>query len=189
MSAPRIAFTPLELKSAALDGTFEGYASLFNREDLGRDVILPGAFARSLTARGARGIKLLFQHDPAEPIGHWLDLREDRRGLLATGRLLPEVTRAREVLALMRAGAIDGLSIGFRAVKARREAVTGVRRLLEVDLWEISIVTFPLLPGARVSAFKTARPDARLPPPHAVPAHILAAASGRHPPFHIERTI
>ena len=88
-------------------------------------------------------MKLLFQHDPNEPIGVWLELAEDSRGLFARGRLMPEVTRAREVLSLMRAGALDGLSIGFRTVKGRTDPATGVRRLDQIDLWEISVVTFP----------------------------------------------
>jgi HK97 family phage prohead protease len=99
-------------------------------------------------------VKLLFQHDPNEPIGVWLELTEDTRGLFARGRLMPEVSRAREVLSLMRAGALDGLSIGFRTVKGRTDAKTGVRRLDQIDLWEISVVTFPMLPEARVSAVK-----------------------------------
>jgi hypothetical protein len=135
-------------------GQFEGYASLFNLPDLGKDVVEPGAFTASLARRGPRGVKLLWQHDPSEPIGHWLVLREDGRGLFVRGRLLIEVARAREVLALMRDGAVDGLSIGFRTVKARTDPRTGYRRISEIDLWEISIVTFPLLPQARVSAVK-----------------------------------
>ena len=103
---------------------------------------------------------MLFQHNPAEPIGVWEQLKEDARGLYARGRLMLDVARAREVLALMRAGALDGLSIGFRAVSGRRDAKTGIRRLEKVDLWEISIVTFPLLPEARVAHVK-ARPFAQ----------------------------
>ncbi len=161
--APELKFTPLDFKAVAADGTFEGYASLFDKEDLGHDVIAPGAFRDSLRERGPTGVKMLFQHNPSEPIGIWDQLKEDARGLLARGRLMPEVARAREVLALMRAGALDGLSIGFRAVKARRDAKTGVRRLDKVDLWEISVVTFPLLPEARVAHVK-ARPFAQWPP-------------------------
>lgn len=136
------------------DGQFEGYASLFNLPDLARDVVAPGAFAASLARRGAAGIRLLWQHDPGEPIGQWLSLHEDRRGLFARGRLSLSVARAREVHALMRDGAIDGLSIGFRAVKARSDGHNDCRRLSEIDLWEISIVTFPLLPQARILAMK-----------------------------------
>jgi HK97 family phage prohead protease len=103
---------------------------------------------------------MLFQHDPAEPIGVWLELREDAHGLYVRGRILPEVARGREVLALMRAGALEGLSIGFRTVEGRSDPKSGVRRLSRIDLWEISVVTFPMLPEARVSAVKS--DDARL---------------------------
>lgn len=136
------------------DGTFSGYASLFGRPDLAGDLIEPGAFAKSLRARGASGIRMLWQHDPAEPIGVWTEIAEDARGLRVTGRLTGEVARAREVTALMRAGAIDGLSIGFRTVKARTDRRTGIRHLIEVDLWEISVVTFPMLADARVGGMK-----------------------------------
>jgi hypothetical protein len=148
-------FTALDLKSVADDGAFEGYASLFNREDLGHDVVLPGAFRDTLSQRGPAGVRMLFQHDPAEPIGTWATLSEDERGLFAQGRLATGVARAREVLALMRAGAIDGLSIGFRAVRARRDRARGIRLIERIDLWEISIVTFPLLPEARIRAAKS----------------------------------
>lgn len=160
---PEVKFTSLDFKHADADGSFAGYASLFNREDLGRDVVLPGAFRESLAARGPRGIKLLFQHDANQPIGVWTTLAEDGRGLYAEGRLMREVGRAREVMALMRAGALDGLSIGFKAVKARRDRLTGVRRLERIDLWEISIVTFPLLPEARITSTKE-KPFASAPP-------------------------
>jgi Escherichia/Staphylococcus phage prohead protease len=149
-------FTPLDLKRVDPDGTFSGYASLFNTQDMGSDIVLPGAFRDSLKQRGPAGIKLLYQHDPAEPIGIWEALKEDSRGLLVRGRLTLAVARAREVLALMRAGALDGLSIGFRAVTGKRDAKTGIRRLARIDLWEISIVTFPLLPEARVAHVKSA---------------------------------
>ena len=150
-----------DLKAVEADGSFSGYASRFGVVDLGRDLVLPGAFAESLARRGPRGIKMLFQHDPAEPIGVWLELREDAHGLFVRGRILPEVERGREVLALMRAGALDGLSIGFRTVEGRTDPKSGVRRLSRVDLWEVSIVTFPMLPEARVSAVKS-DDDARL---------------------------
>jgi HK97 family phage prohead protease len=136
------------------DGTFSGYASLFGEADLNRDVVMPGAFVASLSRRGVGGVRMLFQHDPAAPIGAWREIREDSRGLFVRGRLTTEATRAREVLALMRAGAVDGLSIGFRIVRGRTDAKTGVRRLFEVDLWEISVVTFPMLPAARVTRVK-----------------------------------
>ncbi len=142
--------------SLALDGTIEGYASLFGEIDQARDMVMPGAFARTLEQRGLRKIPMLFQHDPGEPIGVWLELREDFRGLWARGKLIPDVTRARELLALLRVGGIDGLSIGYRTVRSRIEPRTRVRKLYQVDLWEISIVTFPLLVGARIATVKAA---------------------------------
>ena len=150
--AMKLIAAPLE--SSGDDGVFTGYASLFGVADLSKDVVMPGAFADSLRKRGAGDVRLLWQHDPGEPIGVWLELREDARGLYARGRLMPEVTRAREVLSLMRAGALDGLSIGFRTVQGRTDPASGVRRLDKIDLWEISVVTFPMLPEARVSAVK-----------------------------------
>jgi len=136
------------------DGTVEGYASLFGEIDAARDMVMPGAFARTLKTRGIRRVPMLFQHDPAEPVGVWLELVEDFRGLRARGKLIPEVARGRELLALLRAGAVDGLSIGFRTVKGRVDPASRVRRIIDLDLWEISIVTFPLLSGARVRAAK-----------------------------------
>lgn len=163
ISASGLGAVAFELKSVEDDGAFEGYASLFDREDLGRDVVAPGAFRDSLATRGVGQIKMLFQHDPAEPIGVWDEIREDAKGLYVRGRLMIAVAKAREVLALMRAGALDGLSIGFKAVKTRRDSRSGVRRIEKIDLWEISVVTFPMLPGARVSAVKQ-RPFARVAP-------------------------
>jgi HK97 family phage prohead protease len=138
------------------DGTVEGYASLFGEVDQARDMVMPGAFTATLTLRGLRRIPMLFQHDPAEPVGIWLELREDGRGLFAHGRLIPEVTRGKELLALVKAGAIDGLSIGFRTGKGSVDPRSRIRKLDQIDLWEISIVTFPLLTGARVRAVKDA---------------------------------
>ncbi len=98
---------------------------------------------------------MLFQHDPSSPIGVWRELREDARGLFVRGQLAPGVAQARELGALLAAGALDGLSIGFKTRRARHERKSGRRYLLEVDLWEISLVTFPMLPGARVHALKS----------------------------------
>lgn len=142
------------------EGRFSGYASLFGVTDLSRDRVERGAFARSLHQKGPAGIRMLFQHDPAEPIGRWTAIREDERGLFVEGVLASGVQKAREVLELMRAGAIDGLSIGFRTVRAVPEARSRVRRILEADLWEISIVTFPMLPGARIGEVKAAAREA-----------------------------
>ncbi|PCI33396.1 MAG: HK97 family phage prohead protease [Alphaproteobacteria bacterium] len=135
-------------------GHFEGYASVFNVVDRGNDLILPGAFRRSLLDRRASGIKFLWQHDPKEPVGILDEVYEDARGLYVQGRLILDVARAQEAYQLLGAGALDGLSIGFHTLKSKKRA-DGVRLLLDVDLWEISLVTFPMNEQARISAFKT----------------------------------
>lgn len=144
----------LALDQVDIDGSFSGYASLFGEVDLGQDIIEPGAFAKSLKARGTSGIRMLWQHDANEPIGVWTVIREDSRGLFVEGRLAKGVPRARDALELMRSGALDGLSVGFRTVRARKETRTGIRRIVEADLWEISVVTFPMLPSARIANVK-----------------------------------
>ncbi len=146
------------LNAVDADGVFEGYASLFGVADLGKDVVMPGAFADSLRKRGVPEVRLLWQNDPAQPIGRWLHIEEDRRGLRVRGKLNLAVERARDIHALMREGAVDGLSIGFRVERARAERPTGLRRLEKLDLWEISVVTFPMLPDARVETVKHAAP-------------------------------
>ena len=131
----------------------EGYASLFGACDAGQDIVQSGAYAASLKAakQAGRRIKMLWQHDPSTPIGVWEEVREDERGLFVKGRLLETVQKGREASALIEAGAIDGLSIGYRTVRAHKTQ-TGQRMLSELDLWEVSLVTFPMLPSARVAA-------------------------------------
>jgi hypothetical protein len=94
---------------------------------------------------------MLWQHDPAQPIGVWDEVREDGRGLYVKGRILTDVEKGREAAALIGAGAIDGLSIGYRTVRAQKDG-KGQRLLSELELWEVSLVTFPMLPDARVGA-------------------------------------
>ncbi|SFI52684.1 prohead peptidase. Unknown type peptidase. MEROPS family U35 [Phyllobacterium sp. CL33Tsu] len=147
-------FAGLSIEKVTPDGSFSGYASLFGEVDLGKDAIEPGAFAKSVRERGALGIRMLWQHDPNQPIGVWTEIREDSRGLYVEGRLTKGVARAGEILELMRTGAIDGLSIGFRTVRAR-SGRAGIRHIQEADLWEISVVTFPMLPSARVGQVKS----------------------------------
>lgn len=135
-------------------GHFEGYASVFNVVDRGNDLIQPGAFKSSLLDRGIQGVKFLWQHDPKEPVGILDEIYEDAKGLYVRGRLILDVERAREAYQLLGAGALDGLSIGFHTLKSVQRA-DGVRILRELDLWEISLVTFPMNEQARISAFKT----------------------------------
>lgn len=135
------------------DHVVTGYASLFGQADQSGDIVQKGAYAASLKRLAARGgrVKMLWQHDPSQPIGVWDEVREDATGLWVKGRILTEVEKGREVAALVKAGAIDGLSIGYRTVKAARDG-NGRRLLSELELWEVSLVTFPMLPEARVAA-------------------------------------
>ena len=138
----------------------QGYASLFGKTDQGGDIVQKGAYAASLKRLAARQgrVKMLWQHDPGQPIGVWDEVKEDATGLWVKGRILPQVERGREVAALVQAGAIDGLSIGYRTVKAERDG-KGQRLLSELELWEVSLVTFPMLPEARVAAKAEALDD------------------------------
>lgn len=145
----------IALEKVDQEGTFCGYASLFGKIDLGRDRVENGAFAKALAERGAKGIRMLYQHDPAQPIGIWEDIRETDEGLFVRGQIVADSARGKEVLGLMRAGAVDGLSIGFKTERSRTDAKTGIRSILQADLWEISIVTFPMLPQARVASVKS----------------------------------
>lgn len=152
------------LDVSALDaetGEFEGYASIFGLMDLGHDVVLPGAFRTSLLERGTGGIRLLWQHDPHQPLGRWDEICEDTRGLYVRGALDLGQPKAREAFALMSRGALDGLSIGYRTQVERKDPATGLRALEKIDLWEISLVTFPLLPQARIHGLRK-RPPNRL---------------------------
>ena len=161
--APERKYHQPEAGLSVVDGSVvAGYASLFGVKDQGGDVVQKGAYAASLAklAAGKRQVKMLWQHDPTQPIGVWDEVREDGVGLYVKGRILTEVAKGREAAALLTAGAIDGLSIGYRTVKAERDG-KGQRLLSELELWEVSLVTFPMLPEARVSA-KGDAPDADL---------------------------
>ena len=149
----RLARTTTPARIAALGrDEFEGYASLFHVADGAGDIVVPGAFQSSLRRRPPERVRMLYQHSAHEPIGVWEEIAEDARGLYVRGRLTDGVDRARDVGALIADGALDGLSIGFRALRARRDAARGTRTLLEIELWEISVVTFPLLAGSQVTA-------------------------------------
>ena len=153
---PRLARTNTPARFDALGpDEFEGYASLFNLADGAGDVVAPGAFTRSLKRRPPDRVRMLYQHFAHEPIGVWEQIREDSKGLYVRGRLNAEVERAQEVASLIAQGALDGLSIGFRAVRAKRDPHSGGRTLLEIELWEISVVTFPLLAQSTVTAIGT----------------------------------
>jgi len=157
MQAPRHAERALPAPALRLPappaGTIAGYAALFDRVDAQSDVIAPGAFARSLErhARAGTAPAMLWQHEACEPIGRWHAIREDRSGLHVSGALVLDTRRGREAAALMRAGALTGLSIGYVAVESHRDRGRGVRVLTEIELIEVSPVTFPAQPLARIT--------------------------------------
>lgn len=141
----------LEVKADS-EGRIEGYASRFGEMDQGGDVVVKGAYANSIADRAP---KMLWQHDPSQPIGMWEQASEDDTGLYVRGRILDAVEKGREARALIEAGAIDGMSIGYRTLDADRDT-NGARILKQLELWEVSLVTFPMLASARVDAIKAA---------------------------------
>ncbi|NOR62378.1 MAG: HK97 family phage prohead protease [Rhodobacteraceae bacterium] len=139
------------LEEAAVNGAeISGYASLFGAADQGGDVVQPGAYKACLKKLASKGgkVKMLWQHDATKPIGVWDEIVEDAKGLRVSGRLLTEVQAGFEAQVLLEAGAIDGLSIGYRT--KRSEKAQKGRLLHEIELWEVSLVTFPMLQEARV---------------------------------------
>lgn len=146
-------FMRFEAAEALKNGCeISGYASVFGAPDQTGDVVQTGAYRTSLQRLVAEGrsVKMLWQHDPTKPIGVWDEIHEDGKGLFVKGRLLPEIQGGSEALALIKAGAIDGLSIGYRTLRAEKSTKSS-RLLHEIELWEVSLVTFPMLPQARVS--------------------------------------
>lgn len=140
-------------KEPDADGLFEGYASVFGIVDQGLDVVERGAFVKSLGS--GRKVKMLWQHDTEKVIGVWDEIREDERGLFVKGRLLKGIKLAEEAMVMLRAGALDSMSIGYRTVEAVAEGGGRIRKLMELDLYEVSLVTFPMLPDAKVTDVKS----------------------------------
>ncbi|MGI9439710.1 MAG: HK97 family phage prohead protease [Parvibaculales bacterium] len=136
--------------SQIMNRKISGYASLFSSTDLGGDMIMAGAFRASLAKQQPRDIKMLYQHDITRPIGQWLNIRETEKGLWVEGQLTEHVQLADETLALIADGVLDGLSIGFRTIRAKASKGHIKRRLIEIQLVEISLVTFPMQPDARL---------------------------------------
>jgi HK97 family phage prohead protease len=150
---------PFEVKAVDDAGIFTGYGSVFGNVDSYQEIVAPGAFVESLAAWKDAGKlpPVLWQHRSGEPVGPYLELREDSHGLWAKGQLLvDDVVRAKEARALMKAKAVNGLSIGFVTREDSYDKVTGIRTLKKIDLWEISIVTFPANPAAQISNVKSA---------------------------------
>lgn len=147
-----------ELKATGDDGTIEGYGSVFGVKDNYDDVIAPGAYKSSLAAHKSAGTMpaMLWQHDSSVPIGVWTEMVEDEKGLRIKGRLALDTVKGKEAHALMKMGALNGLSIGFVSKQWTYDRQTEVRTLTEVDLWEVSLVTFPANEKARVTNVKAA---------------------------------
>jgi len=147
---------PLEVKSMDEAGHFEGYASVFDTIDLGGDVVVPGAFRQSLAEHAQRGAwpPMFWMHQPEQVPGVWTHMEEDHKGLLVRGQLV-STPLGREVHTLLKQRAVRGLSIGFRTAPGGVDFDREGHRLLKaVDLWEISIVSLPMNPSARVDTVK-----------------------------------
>ena len=137
-------------------GKFEGYASVFGNTDLGNDVVNMGAFRKSLRKRGVKGVKLLYQHKSDMPIGVFDSIKEDEEGLYVKGRLALNTQAGKEAYELLKMGALDAMSIGFRAnpKEVSYDKRSNKRIIGEVDLMEISLVTFPMNPKAKIRSVK-----------------------------------
>ena len=148
----------LQIKAAGDDGTIEGYGSVFGVRDNYDDVIAKGAFVKSLKDHKAAGTMpaMLWQHDADKPIGVWTEMVEDEKGLRIKGQLAMETVKGKEAHALLKMGALNGLSIGFMSKEWAYDRDTEVRTLTALDLWEVSLVTFPANEKARVTNVKSA---------------------------------
>lgn len=150
---------PFEIKEVQEDGVFEGFGSVFGNVDSYKEIVAPGAFAETLVAWKASGRlpPVLWQHRSGEPIGPHLEMSEQASGLYVKGQLLVnDVQRAKEARALMKAKAVNGLSIGFVTREDSFDRVSGIRTLKKIDLWEVSVVTFPANPAAQITSVKSA---------------------------------
>lgn len=146
-----------EIKAINADGTLEGYGSVFGVKDSYADVIDKGAFVKSIaTHKSAKSMPaLLWQHDSSQPIGIWTEMNEDDNGLMLKGKLAMDTVKGKEAHALLKMGAINGLSIGFMTKQYNYDEKTEIRTLTEVELWEVSLVTFPANTKARVTQVKS----------------------------------
>lgn len=174
----------LDVKAVGDDGVIEGYASAFGVVDTYNEVVEPGAFTGSLveSKRKGRSIKMLWQHNPDQPIGVWDDLAEDAKGLYVKGRILKDASkRAAEAYGLLRGGALDELSIGYRTLQtAPHDDKQGVLRLLKLELREVSLVTFGALGrAARVTDVKSILAAGELPTVRQFEEHLRDAGFPR----------
>lgn len=154
-----------QVKASSDKGDIEGYGSVFGNKDSYSDIVAPGAFKASMAEHKAAGTMpaMLWQHNPDEPIGKWMSMDEDDRGLTMRGQLNLDTVRGRETYSLVKQGALNGLSIGFYSKSWLYDAETDIRTLTEIDLWEVSVVTFPANGKARVTGIKSATEEILLP--------------------------
>lgn len=146
-----------EIKDVSTTGTFAGYGNVYGVVDQGDDIVKSGAFAESLTDWTGKGRMpaLLWQHNAKQPIGAYTTMKEDEHGLYVEGKLAMKTQLGAEAYELMKMKAISGLSIGFQIREDSYDQKTGIRTINKGDLWECSLVTFPMNDEARVSAVKT----------------------------------
>lgn len=156
----------LDIKAVNSDGFFSGYGSVFNVVDSYREAVAPGAFEASLKELQSKGRKvpILWQHNSREPLGAYTVVKEDKVGLYLEGQLLiNDIARAKEAYALMQAGAVTGLSIGYYVRDSSYDEKERITTLKQLDLSEVSVVTFPALDVARVDSVKSALANGDLP--------------------------
>lgn len=148
---------PLELKSLDDKGSFEGYGSTFGNVDFGNDVCVKGCFVDALKSHQKSGTlpAMYWMHDPKEPIGDWIEMTEDARGLHVKGKLWLDTEASRKAYNLLKGTGSKGLSIGYKTKQQSRDAKTGVRSLIKVDLPEVSVVGYGMNPDALVTRVKS----------------------------------
>lgn len=143
-----------EAKLDASEGSFEGFASVYGNVDQGGDIVQAGAFKSSFRKRPINKVKMLLHHDTRQLVGVWEEVKSNDEGLFVTGQLLLKTRAGQETHELMKAGALDGLSIGFRTIEDSFNTEKGIRTIVKADLMEISLVTFPMNEQATISSVK-----------------------------------
>ncbi len=171
-----------EIRAIADEGSFEGYASVFDDVDHAKDKVAPGAFADSLIRHKASGRlpPMLWQHDTKEPIGAWREMFEDDHGLFVRGELfIDDIPKARQAHKLLLENVVTGLSIGFRTITSEKDPKSGSRTLTKIDLLEVSMVTFPALDSARISTVKAMMAKGDIPEKRTIEAFLRDAGFSR----------
>lgn len=150
-------YVPLEIKAAGSDGIVEGYGSVFGNEDSNGDIVAAGAFDESLKSHSTKGTSpaMLWQHNPDWPVGKWTDIKEDRTGLKMRGQLNLKTSRGIDAFEHLKAGDVSGMSIGFVTKAYSWDEEKRIRTLTQVDLWEVSLVTFPANELARATEVRS----------------------------------